>query len=65
MGIGVRLTASLEHWLLTNEPKAFVLIGFGHIECMTDDMKERYYQWLQTDEAKEYLKGGSKYHEPR
>lgn len=65
MGIGCKLTASLEHWLLTNEPETFVLVGFGHIEAMTDDMKERYYEWVQTDEGKEYLKGGSKYHDPR
>ena len=65
MGIGCKLTASLEHWLLLNEPETFVLVGFGHIEAMTDDMVQRYYKWLQTDEAKEYLVGGSKYHDPR
>ena len=65
MGIACKLTASLEHWLITNEPKTFVLIGFGHLECFTDDMKKRYLEWVQTDEGKEYLVGGSKYHDPR
>lgn len=65
MGISVKLTASLEHWLLMNEPETFVLVGFGHLECFTDDMKERYLLWVQTDEGKQYLKGGSKYHDPR
>lgn len=65
MGISVKLTASLEHWLLINEPETFVLVGFGHLECFTDDMKERYLAWVQTDEGREYLKGGSKYHDPR
>ena len=65
MAIGCKLTASLEHWLAVNEPEAFVLISFGHIELFTDEMKGRYIKWLQTDEGKEYLVGGSKYHDPR
>lgn len=65
MAIGCKLTASLEHWLAVNEPEAFVLISFGHIELFTDEMKVRYIKWLQTDEGKEYLVGGSKYHDPR
>ena len=65
MGLTVKLTASLEHWLLVNEPETFVLVEFGHLECFTDEMKERYLKWIQTDEGKEYLKGGSKYHDPR
>ena len=65
MAIGCKLTASLEHWLVTNEPEVFVLISFGHIELFTEDMNKRYMAWLQTDEGKEYLVGGSKYHDPR
>jgi len=65
MAIGCKLTASLEHWLAVNEPEAFALISFGHIELFTDEMKQRYLDWVITDEAREYLAGGSKYHEPR
>ena len=65
MAIGCKLTASLEHWLVANEPKTFVLVGFGHIEAMTDDMKKRYLEWVQTEEGKSYLVGGVNYHDPR
>ena len=61
----VKMTASMEHWLFTNEPEKFVLIGFGHLELFTEEMKEKYLAWCQTDEGKEYLVGGSKYHDPR
>ena len=62
----VKITASLEHWLIANgELKIYPLIKFGHVELFTDDMKKRYLEWVQTGEAKEYLVGGSKYHDPR
>ena len=61
----VKLTASLEHWLYVNEPDVFVLIGFGHVELFTDEMKKRYLEWCGTEEGKSYLKGGANYHDPR
>lgn len=61
----VKMTASMEHWLITNEPEIFPLIGFGHLELFTDEMKERYLQWCATEEGKSYLKGGTNYHDPR
>lgn len=61
----VKLTASLEHWLFVNEPQLLVLIGFGHLECFTDEMKAKYLAWVQTEEGRSYLKGGANYHDPR
>ena len=65
MGIGVKLTASLEYFLCTKYPEKFVLISFGHMEEFTEDIKNEYVEWVKTDEAKPYLKGGANYHEPR
>lgn len=61
----VKLTASLEHWLFVNDPKTLVLVGFGHLECFTDEMKAKYLAWVQTEEGRSYLKGGKNYHDPR
>lgn len=61
----VKLTASLEHWLFVNEPKLLVLIGFGHLECFTEEMQKKYLEWVQTEEGQSYLKGGKNYHDPR
>ena len=52
MAIGFKLTASLEHWLAVNEPEAFVLISFGHVELFTDEMKQRTPS-RKTDDLKE------------
>lgn len=57
----VRMTQSMEHWLIENYRDIFVLIGFGHLELFTEEMKKEYLEWCQTDEGKQYLKGGSKY----
>ena len=65
MGITVKLTASLEHFLFTKYPEQFALISFGHVEEFTEDIKNEYKEWVKTDEAKPYLKGGANYHEPR
>lgn len=57
----VKLTQSLEHWLTENHRDIIGLIMFGHIELFTEEMKKEYLEWVQTDEGKQYLVGGSKY----
>ena len=57
----VKLTASLEHWLMVNHFEKIPLIMLGHIELLTQEMWDSYIEWCQTDEGKEYLEGGSKY----
>lgn len=57
----IKLTQSLEHWLFENYPETISLIMFGHIELFTEEMQREYIEWCQTDEGKQYLKGGSKY----
>ena len=61
----VKLTASMEKWLWDNHKELLPLIMFGHLEEFTDEMKEEYLAWCQTEEGKSYLKGGANYHEPR
>lgn len=57
----VKLTKSLEHWLFTNHKQLIPLIMFGHTELFTDKMAQDYLAWCQTEDGKQYLKGGSKY----
>ena len=59
----VRLTQSLSQWLFMNHPGKLPLISFGHVELFTEEMQQEYVAWCQTDEGKQYLKGGSKYKE--
>ena len=59
----VKLTKSLEHWLWTNHRDIIALILLGHTELFTPDMRIAYLEWCQTDEGRQYLKGGSKYEE--
>ncbi len=59
----VKLTQSLQQWLFENHKEIIPLIMFGHVELFTDEMREQYLAWCQTDEGKQYLKGGSKYKE--
>ena len=59
----VRLTQSLAHWLWMKDPKLVPLITFGHVELFTTEMQREYIEWCQTDEGRQYLKGGSKYDE--
>jgi len=39
------------------------LIRLGHLELITPELKKEYLEWLETDEGKSYLKGGSNYKE--
>lgn len=59
----VKLTQSLRQWLFRNHPGTLPLIMFGHVELFTDEMYREYVEWLQTEDGKQYLKGGSKYKE--
>lgn len=59
----VKLTQSLERWLMENQPDIIPLILFGHTELFTQEMNEQYLAWCQTDEGRKYLKGGSEYKE--
>ena len=59
----VKLTQSLSHWLFENHRDIIHLIMLGHIELLTEEMYEEYLKWCQTDDGKQYLKGGSKYKE--
>jgi hypothetical protein len=36
---------------------------FGHVELFTEEMQKEYLSWCQTEDGKQYLKGGSKYKE--
>ena len=61
----VKLTASLIQWLFrVGKQELIPLLGFGHLELFTDEMKEQYLAWCKTEEAKKYLKGGSEYRDP-
>ena len=59
----VRLTQSLQQWLWSNHRNKFALILLGHTELITEEMWQAYLDWCQTDDGKQYLKGGSKYKE--
>lgn len=59
----VKLTQSLEHWLWENHRDKMALIVFGHVELLTEEMWNEYLAWCQTDDGRQYLKGGSKYKE--
>lgn len=59
----VKLTQSLEAWLIKNHAELIPLIMFGHVELFTEEMKREYIEWCKTEEGKQYLVGGSKYKE--
>ena len=61
----VKLTKSLRVWFVNNGyTNELALIGFGHTELFTDEMKAKYLEWCKTDEGKKYLKGGELYEPP-
>lgn len=60
----VKLTESLHQFLFKNHKDEYGLIILGHTELFTEEMQKEYLDWVQTDEAKPYLKGGSLYKEP-
>lgn len=59
----IKLTQSLQKWLFDNHRELIWPIMFGHIELFTKEMEAEYLSWLQTDEGRKYLVGGSEYRE--
>lgn len=59
----VKLTCSMQKWLWDNHRELITPIMFGHLEFFTHDMEKEYLAWCQTDEGKNYLKGGANYKE--
>lgn len=59
----VKLTQSLQEWLWRNHKELIPLIMFGHTELFTEEMRENYIEWCNTEDGAQYLKGGSKYKE--
>lgn len=54
----VKLTQSLEHWLMLNHPDIIPLLMFGHVELFTPEMQEEYIHWCYSAVGQDYLKGG-------
>lgn len=55
----------LGHWLLAYHRDKLAPIMMGHSELFTKEMKYDFEAWCQTEEGREYCKGGSKYKEIR
>ena len=58
-----QMTQSFSAWCLRSHPDIYTLLRFGHAELFTKEMQQEYRDWVQTDEGRQYLKGGSKYKE--
>lgn len=58
-----KMTQSFSMWCLKFHPDIYTLLRFGHTELFTEEMAAEYINWIQTDEGRQYLKGGSKYKE--
>lgn len=56
-----RMTRSFSVWCLKFHRDIYALLLFGHTELLTKEMYQEYLDWVQTDEGRQYLKGGSKY----
>lgn len=56
----VKLTRSLEAWLLKFHPDIIWQITFEHVELLTEEMWDAYIDWLRTPEGRSYLDGGEK-----
>lgn len=59
----VKLTQSMAEWLFRYHKDKMALIMFGHLELFTDEMAKEYIEWCNTDDGRQYLKGGAKYRE--
>ena len=59
----IGMTRSFSVWCLKFHRDIYSLLRFGHTELLTKEMYQEYLDWVQTDEGRQYLKGGSKYKE--
>lgn len=59
----VKLTQSFTAWCLKFHRDLHSPLMFGRVELMTQELYDEYLTWVQTDEGRQYLKGGSKYKE--
>ncbi|MGN1120679.1 MAG: hypothetical protein ACI4Q4_09995 [Oscillospiraceae bacterium] len=60
----ILITQSLQEFLKRKGMlKELALLGFGHTEVLTDDLKAEYLEWVSTPEGQSYLKGGENYDE--
>lgn len=60
----VQLTQSLEAFLMKKgQLNLILLLMFGHVELLTDELYQEYLQWCKTEEGRSYLKGGANYKE--
>ena len=59
----VSMTPSFSVWCLKYHRDIYSLLRLGHTELLTKEMYANYLKWVQTDEGRQYLKGGSKYKE--
>ena len=57
----IKMTQSFSVWCLKFYRDIYPLLMFGHVELLTKEMYQEYLDWVQTDEGRQYLKGGSKY----
>jgi hypothetical protein len=54
----IEMTKSFSAWLWKYHKDIYSYVLFGHIELLTDEMRNEYIEWLNTDEGKSYLKRG-------
>lgn len=52
----IRLTKSLEFFIIRYHKDILVPLSFGHSEVLTEEIWQEYLNWCQTDEAKPYMK---------
>ena len=57
----IGMTQSFSAWCLKFHRDIYSLLRFGHTELLTKEMYADYLKWVQTDEGRQYLEGGSKY----
>ena len=53
----VEMTLSLRKFLWKFYRDIYTHIMFGHLELLSEEIKEEYIEWCKTDEGKQYLKG--------
>ena len=58
-----KMTQSFSAWCLKFHRELYTPLMFGHVELLTNELYQEYLDWVQTDDGRQYLKGGSKYKE--